>query len=238
MRLNLSVSVAILATLFTKGLLAQGPDGSEINKAIPIYFGQTVTDIGDGSTRPFVVYAITLARGQSVTILASKLAGTTGDWGLFLLRPGTISAKNAAADVLVCMGINCSAGSNSATVQTLTYQVSVAGTYYVMPQFRSTGMNYSLVVSATGTPIAVPNPTSAGCLSGRVDSLTYSLQFIAVGLADEVTIGGSRACSSCTVKAPLYPEIVTRLENALRSKVNVEACYDSGGNIFQIKLVQ
>ena len=38
--------------------------------------------------------------------------------------------------------------------------------------------------------------------------------------------------------APLYPEIANRLENALRSKLNVEACYDSSGNIFQIKLVQ
>jgi hypothetical protein len=94
-----------------------------------------------------------------------------------------------------------------------------------------------MTAKSTGTPISIPNPPTTGCLTGRVDYITYSLQLIAAGLPDEVSIGGSKACASCTVKPPLYPEISTRLESALKSNVNVEACYDSGGNIFQLKLV-
>ncbi len=123
---------------------------------------------------------------------------------------------------------------------TFDYQVAAGGDYFVIacPAFGARGVQYSLQVNAIGTPIAVPNPPTAGCLVDRVDSITYSLQLIGAGLPDEVTIGGQKACSSCTVKAPLYPEISNRLENALRSRINVEACYDASGNIFQIKLAQ
>ena len=237
---KLSIAVAVaLASL--PALFAQQPDGSDINKAIPVYFGQTTNDIGDGSTRSVVVYSITLAKGQSITPLASKTPGGNagGDWGLFLLRPSSVTVKALqSADILGCVGINCSNGNNNAQAQTFNYQVSVAGTYYIMLQFRSSGITYSLVVTAQGTPITVPNPQTAGCLSGQVDYITYSLQLIAAGLPDEVSIGGQKACPSCTVKQPLYPEIADRLERALGNKLNVDACYDSSGNIFQIKLRQ
>ena len=239
-RIFASLALAAASFAVPPRLTAQGPNGTDINKAIPIYFGQTITDIGDGATNPIQVYSIALSKGQSVTLLASKLAGgnSGGTWTLSLLRPGVTTVKALqSADVLACRGHYCNDGSNTAQAQTFTYLVSASGLYYAFLQFDSNGMNYSFVTTAQGTPIAVPNPPTAGCLSGRVDYLTYSLQFIAAGLADEVSIGSQRACPSCTVKAPLYPEIVTRLENALRSKVNVEACYDSTGNIFQIKLV-
>lgn len=170
----------LLAVAFTapSSLFAQGPDGTDINKAIPIYFGQTITDIGDGSTRSYVVYSITLAKGQSVTFLASKLApvNSGSEWGLFLFRPSTATVKAyQSGDILACLGIGCSAGSNTAAVQTFVYQTSVAGTYYIMPQFRSTGINYSLVVTAQGTPIAVPNPPArAASAAGSTTSLTPS----------------------------------------------------------------
>ena len=237
---NRMLASLLLGVAFNAQLAAQGPNGTDINKAIPIYFGQTITDIGDGSTNPIQVYSIALSKGQSVTLLASKLAGgnSGGTWTLSLLRPGVTTVKALqSSDVLACRGHYCNDGSNTAQAQTFTYLVSASGLYYAVLQFDSTGMNYSFVTTAQGTPIAVPNPPSAGCLTGRVDYLTYSLQLIATGLADEVSIGSQKACATCTVKAPLYPEIVTRLENALRSKLNVEACYDSTGSIFQIKLV-
>jgi hypothetical protein len=240
-KMFLGASLLLAMTVVPSRMAAQGPDGSDINKAIPIYFGQLVSDIGDSGTKAVAVYSITLAKGQTVTLLSSKLTGAAGNsnWSLFLLRPSTVSIKNYSnADILDCRGINCSAGSNNAQAQSFTYLVSTAGTYYIMLQFGSSSIPYSLVVAAQGTPIAVPNPPTAGCLTGRVDYITYSLQLIAVGLPDEVSIGGQKACASCTVKAPLYPEIVNRLENALKAKVNAEACYDSAGNIFQIKLVQ
>ena len=110
--------------------------------------------------------------------------------------------------------------------------------YYAVIYFTRGSLSYQFSARASGTPIALPNPPTAGCLSGRVDYITYSLQRIASGLPDEVSIGGNRACASCTVKAPGYPEIADRLESAVRNNVNVEACYDSGGNIFQIKIIK
>ena len=214
-------------------LAAQGPDGTDFGKAIPIYFGQTLTDIMDGKTKPDQIYSIVLAKGQSFSVTA-KATSSNPFWTLILLAPNTKIGARSCSDGAILASGGCG---SSATSMSFTYQVATAGTYYVVLSVGSTGTAFQLKATAEGTPIAVPNPPSAGCLTGRVDYLTYSLQLIAAGLADEVSIGGSKVCATCTVKAPLYPEIVNRLENALRSKVNVEACYDSTGSIFQIKLV-
>jgi len=237
MRFSIALPLAaLLATIAPIGAFAQGPDGSDINKAIPIYFNQIVTDIGDSGTAPHRVYSITLAKGQQISAtMTIPNGGAAKAMEIVLLEPTRLSVAGAGysgdkGGLTNDYGTRTSVG--------FTYQVATTATYYVMVDFGSTGVNYSLQVKAQGTPIAVPNPPNVGCLTGRVDYITYSLQFIAAQLADEVSIGGQKACASCTVKAPLYPEIVTRLESALRSKVNVEACYDSTGSIFQIKLVQ
>lgn len=216
--------------------LAQEPDGSDIDKAIPIFFGQTVTDIGDRQQVRNKVYKVVLARGQQFSVTANS--NTPGRaWWMGLLAPSV----RTISSVQDTQRLASTAGSfffNDTSGLTFNYQVPVAGTYFVWLQFNSPGVNYSLRVTAQGTPIAVPNPTTAGCLTGRVDSITYSLQLIAAGLPDEISIGGVRACPACTVKPPLYPEITNRLESALLSGANVEACHDATGNIFQLKLVR
>jgi len=224
---------AVLALPMLAGAaFGQGPDGSDINKAIPIAFGQTASDIGDAKQVPSKVYKIVLARGQQIRVVSASTASSVF-WRLQILDPSTGSlGAIQRSNVLESNGFS---GANGLS---LTYQVPVAGTYYIYLAFQSSGTDYTLQVTPLGTPIAVPNPTSAGCLTGKVDSITYSLQFIAVGLPDEVVIGGSRACASCTAKPPLYPEISDRLEAALRSNSAVEACYDSAGNIFQLKLIR
>jgi hypothetical protein len=213
-------SLALL--LFAVPALAQEPDGSDIDKAIPIFFGQTVTDIGDRQQVPKKVYKVVLARGQQFSVTASSSAPNKR-WWLGLLAPNVRSVNAIQDGQVIARAFNSWVGENGLTY---TYQVPAAGTYFVLLEFDSTGVNYSLRVTAQGTPIAVPNPTTAGCLTGRVDSITYSLQLIAAGLPDEISIGGVRACPACTVKPPLYPEITNRLESALLSGANVEACHD------------
>jgi len=212
--------------------LAQEPDGSDIDKAIPIFFGQTVTDIGDRQQVRNKVYKVVLARGQQFSVTATSTTPNKR-WILRLLSTDVRSIGSVQSRQVLAID-----GLSSQNALTVTYQVPAAGTYAVWVEFDSPGVNYSLRVTAQGTPIAVPNPTSAGCLTGRVDSITYSLQLIAAGLPDEISIGGVRACPACTVKPPLYPEITNRLESALLSGANVEACHDSTGNIFQLKLVR
>lgn len=236
MNLKLTLSAALLAVLAPVGVFAQGPDGSDINKAIPAFFGQTIEDIVDSATRPKLVYSITLARGQQFSVTATGVSFANQAWAICLYAP---NERSVGADQQGCPASPLAVrGWAREPFFTINYQVPTAGTYYFVVTSRDPGLKFKFVATAQGTPIAVPNPPTAGCLNGRVDYITYSLQLIAVGLADEVSIGGSKICASCAVKAPLYPEIVNRLESALKSKVNVETCYDAAGSIFQIKMIQ
>jgi hypothetical protein len=228
----------VTATLFLTAALAipahlaaQTPNGSDINQAIPIYFGQIVNDIGDSNTIKSKVYAITLAKGQQVSVT--------------LTAPGkalTLTLHPPTSLTLVGCNYGCATGAvaNSGNVNSaaaFTYNVATAGKYYVKASFGDTGTNYSLQVNAVGTPIVTPLPASVGCLTGPVDYLTYSLQLISAGLPDTASIGGTQLCATCTVKPPAYPEIVAKMETSMGLGASVSACYDSTGNIFQIKLI-
>jgi hypothetical protein len=213
--------------------IAQMPDGSDINKAIPIYFGEMASGIGDNVTLPNVVYSVSLAKGQQMTF-AANVTNSRGAWQLYVLRPSAVTIASAkAADVAAQSIVAASAG------YSLDYLVPVAGTYYIVLNFRATGMAYQVTLKSQGTPINVPNPATAGCLNGQVDYLTYSLQLIAEELPDEISIGGVVACNTnaCQVKAPAYFQIANKLESALRAQVPVSACYDFNGNIFQVKVM-
>ena len=231
------LALFLACPLLPFNVFAQLPSGNDISTAIPIVLGQTINDIGDSSLSPNRVFKITLARGQAISAVLSVPRGNI--FGkIDLLAPSTRSIATLTSNqILSCSGgSNCFSANNSGF--DFTYQVPQEGVYFIRVFFGSGGNSYNLRVTATGTPIAVANPASAGCLSGRVDSITYSLHFIAMGLPDEVTIGGTRACASCTVKPPLYAEISSRLEETQRTGGSVEACYDSSGNIFQLKLLR
>lgn len=210
-----------------------GQDGTDINQAIPIYFGQTVTDIGDSGTAPHRVYSITLAKGQQLSVTMTT-PGPSKFMEIVLLEPTrkSVAGVGYSGDK---GGLVTDYGNRSSV--SFTYQVSVPATYFILADFGSTSLNYALQVTATGTPIATPNPTSAGCLTGQVDSITYSLQLIAASLPDEASIGGTKLCSTCTVKPPAYPQLVNKLETAMGLNVGVSACYDAAGSIFQLKLI-
>lgn len=226
------VGVMLHASALTQVGFGQTPDGSEINKAIPYAFGQIATGIGDPQFNPpFIVYSLDLARGQQITASANKVSGS-GSVGIALLKPSALTVRSAYNNN------DIAAGYTGCCNPSINYLVPAAGKYYIVVFFFGSSTTYQMSATSAGTPISVPNPATSGCLSGRVDYITYSLQRIASGLPDEVSIGGNRACASCTVKAPGYPEIADRLESAVRNNVNVEACYDSSGNIFQIKIIK
>lgn len=189
-----------------------------------------MNDVVDRAVAPVKVYKINLASGQRVAV---RVTTSGNGWQLGVYAPTLRTINSVNNENRIYVSVNRGPGAEE-----YVYQVPAAGSYYVGIIGNGTGINYALLVTAEGTPLAVPNPTTAGCLAGKVDSILYSLQLIAAGLADEVTIGGQRACANCVVKPPLYPEIVTRLESALKSGVNVEACHDSAGGIFQLKLLR
>jgi hypothetical protein len=219
----LTVLAAIPAASFAQ-------TGADINQAIPIYFGQIINDTIDGNTRCCQVYSIALSKGQQVAVTVTASSGN-GYWGVCLEAPNVQTIQQS----------NCVAGSANWDYGgpfTLSYQVATAGTYYVAVVVGATGHTdtYTLQVTAQGTPITTANPPQAGCLTGQVANITYSLQLIAAGLPDTVTIGSTQACASCTVKPPAYPALVSKMETAMGLGVGVSACYDSSGNIFQLTL--
>lgn len=227
---NLFIVIMGMMMLLPAMCPAQVPDGSDINVAIPIYFGQTINDTIDSKTRPIQYYSITLAKGQQLSVRAKTASNYS--WNIGLKAPGAKDTDNyVVGDGSSYQG--SFVGSNRA----LDYQVAAAGTYYIEVVAYDTGITYQLQVTANGTPIATPNPTSAGCLTGQVDYITYSLQLIAASLPDEASIGGTKLCTTCTVKPPAYPQLVSKLETAMGLNVGVSACYDATGSIFQLKLI-
>jgi uncharacterized protein (TIGR03437 family) len=94
----------------------------------------------------------------------------------------------------------------------------------------------SVPIQAYVSPSSPTLPQLSGCLSGRVDYITYSTGPLSYGEADSASIGGTALCSTCAVKPALYPEFATRMERALERGENIQACYDSRGVIYQLKL--
>jgi hypothetical protein len=230
-RSQFNATLLLTAALAIPGrMAAQLPTGTDINQAIPIYFGQMITDLGDKNTIPTKVYSIVLAKGQQVSGTLTSSGHTVG-LGLYPPTALTIVGCNYGC-------INGSVAGQAAVndAGSFTYTASVSGTYYVKASFGDVGETYTLEVNAVGTPITTPLPTQAGCLTGQVDYLTYSLQLISAGLPDSASIGGTQMCSTCTVKPPAYPEIVSKMETSIGLGATVSACYDSTGNIFQITL--
>jgi len=219
----------------------QGPDGNDISTAIPIYFGQVVTDIGDASLSPNKVYKITLGRGQRFTAIATRVGAERDTWNLVLLRPAARTVRGLAnADVLTHTYQNdcCWDRNYDRASHTLEYQVPASGDYYLWAHFGTAGVNYKLELKADGIPLDTPLPAEAGCMTGQVDYLNFSLKFISLNLPDDLSIGGVKACPTCTVKPPLYSAIVEKLESALKANVNVEACHDAQGNIIRVKMLR
>ena len=92
-----------------------------------------------------------------------------------------------------------------------------------------------VIISAKATKGA-GLPEGSTCINGAVDSITFSLQYKTPGLADEVIVNGTSLCAKCTVKPPVYPEFVAKLEEARTTGINVDACYDSAGAVYLVRL--
>jgi hypothetical protein len=235
MRLRLTVAL-LAASAAVFGQSGQ-PDGNDIPTAIPIYFGQEISDIADSSLAPSRIYKISLGRGQRLRILVTPSSGSP-QWDVQILRPQTASVKTLTnADLLACRQSSCVSGARYASIS-LDYQVPVAGDYFIRVFAGQPGIDYKLRVTAEGIPLDVPLPAVAECLTGPVDHITFSLRLISMNLPDSLSIGGVEACATCPVKPPLYSAIVEKLESALRSGVHVEACADAQGNMIRVKMMR
>jgi uncharacterized protein (TIGR03437 family) len=86
----------------------------------------------------------------------------------------------------------------------------------------------------TGIPAGLP--AGATCVSGSVQSISRSLERQASRLADDVTIGSTKLCATCQLKAPLFQDFVDKLELARLDNLAVDACYDSYGTLNYLRV--
>ena len=231
----MTAALMMAFVVFPMRSFGQTPTGTDINQAIPIYFGQVINDIIDSNTRPVQVYSIALAKGQQFTATVKTASGGAVAWNFLLYGPTATTIQGTCGSSLIAASGGCY--NYNASSLGFTYLVATAGTYYLDVSAGAVGISYQLQVNAVGTPIVTPNPAQAGCLTGQIDYITYSLQLIAAGLPDTVSIGGTQTCATCSVKPPAYPALVTKMERAMSLNVSVSACYDATGNIFQLKLI-
>lgn len=98
--------------------------------------------------------------------------------------------------------------------------------------------NFARVTSAAPGDVPDGLPEGATCVSGRVDRVSRSLELQASRLADEVVIGGTKLCTTCDSKAPLFREVVDKLEAAQLDKLEVDVCYDAFGTLNYLRMRQ
>lgn len=106
---------------------------------------------------------------------------------------------------------------------------------YALAIFVNGRASRTVRIAVSGNADAL-SPPSANCVSGRVENITFSLQYKTPGLADEVTIGNTLLCEKCDRKPPIYVEFVRRLETARLAGNQVDACYDEFGTMSLLRL--
>ena len=94
----------------------------------------------------------------------------------------------------------------------------------------------TMSVAGSGNSVDGTLPPGAKCVSGAVDSITFSLEAKASRLADEVSIGGNRLCAKCDLKPPIYGNFVDKLEIARNEGLSADACYDGFGTLNYLRL--
>jgi len=102
----------------------------------------------------------------------------------------------------------------------------------------SSGQDYVPIQAPPGPVGGQTAPPITNCLTGQVDYITYSVSRLSYNLPDEVSIGGTRLCATCSVKTPLYSDFTARMEKSMGQKKNVQACYDNQGNVVEVRLVR
>lgn len=224
--------ILVATVVLAAGVMrAQTYEGSDVNSAIPIVFGQTITDVVDKNGRPDLVYAIDLARGQQLTVLARTTPKASKFFYLLLLAPNTPTIARWRSGFSVAQD-----NENRATERTFNYTVPTAGRYFIWIDTDDNGVGFELQAKAVGAAIDVPLPQTAGCVEGSVDSIAYTTRESSSGLAEEVLIGGTKICAACDVKPPLYPALIQKLERAQNSGLWTSACYDSTGQILRVSV--
>jgi uncharacterized protein (TIGR03437 family) len=108
--------------------------------------------------------------------------------------------------------------------------MSVAGTKAANQPY----VPIQLLPSQMATAVA---PTLVNCLTGQVDYMTYQLGHVPFSVPVAASIGGTQLCSTCQVLPPTSEQFATRMENSIKYKESVKACYDQTGTIYTLEVV-
>lgn len=191
-----------------------------------------------------MVTTLQAASGESLTLYATGLGPVT---------PAQPTGKVVQTSAPTANPVTLTIGGKLATVQFAgligagLYQINVT-----VPLLPSGDATIALSVGGTASagqthiPIQIlPSqaggfavPPLVGCLTGRVDYITYSRGLMTWGQADEASIGGTQLCATCLVKPPIYPEFAVKLDRAIYYGETVQVCYDQNGVVYQVKVTK
>ncbi len=173
------------------------------------------------------VSTVSAVPGQILTLYATGLGPVTSAQSIGQLVSAPATLTNT---------VTVTIGGAAATVQ---YAGLIgSGLYQINLVVPTTPSGDALLVLSVGGAQSAPKylPVQAGnCVSGSVDYLTWSLQYLYLNLPDEVSIGQTKLCASCDIKPPVFQEMVKTLEGALKSRNSVQACYDENGYVSQLR---
>jgi hypothetical protein len=228
------------------------PRGAEIRH--PIYWAlekdPSVEAIGDNSSRPAIVYIVRLEAGEQ--LVATMTTTFDANWGpepftLNLFDDKTTSLMGSGTTWLVRVPAKPftaeSAKSPSAFIASFTFASPVSADYYIVPAFKSAGVFFTLK-SKTDTVIHTPSPTT--CVVGPVSTLSYTSSG-EDSLISDITVGEAakagkpygknrRFClkQACAIRPPTSLVLTYKLQEALRAKKEVKACWDSSSTIVNV----
>jgi uncharacterized protein (TIGR03437 family) len=210
---------AVVQAPFTYELIA--PSGLFGNAAVTVRAapGETLTLYGTG----FGPVTPAQPTGQLVTTpapVASPVTVTMGGMAAQVQYAGLIGSGFYQINVVVP-----SVASGNQPVL-----VSVGGV-------QAASQPYVPIQTLPSQTASDPSPTIAGCLTGQVDLMTYQVGHVPFGVPVAASIGGTQMCSTCQVKPPVSLEFASRMENSIRKKEPVQACYDSTGFVYTLKIV-
>lgn len=169
--------------------------------------GATSPAVTDGNIAPSLPLAMPLSAGRAT------IAGVSAPVLFLGLTPGNVGLAQANVQIPPLVS---------------------DGDYPLVIQLG--GVSSKPVIISAKASKGAGLPDGATCIDGPVDSITFSLQFKTPGLADEVIIDGVTLCAKCAVKPPIYPEFVSKLEEARTTGINVDACYDGAGAVYLVRM--
>jgi hypothetical protein len=189
--------------------------------AIPLTSGSSVTDFADSILQPKRYFTMHLLRGQEFNASVTSAFSDHNRFriSLYALSPDGPQLLDEASPI--------DDGRGGPSVAKITRTITMDRDYYLEIWVDRGAANFAISATWTGSPASLP--TSAKCLTGKIEEIG----FLPNGEVEWVVIAGTRVGPAALLSLPKSPA----LRAALPLGHRVRACFDSTGIINRVTLV-